>query len=229
MSDYVTDLKSVLDQALRVLQAMVDIAADAGWLYSALGAMHLTQMVSHGRFLDGPQLSHLPGIDAPAEAALAARGWRYLPQVIHADERELARTLSRHLQHKHMAELTALLASLPATTLAAAPPPHAVAAGAECALAVTVGATNARTRRAAHAPGFPKARAGGWWLVLGEGGELFALKRVSAPVSARAPPLKTELLLCAPDEPGTYRYDVYLISDSYIGLDQQTTVTLVVE
>jgi activating signal cointegrator complex subunit 3 len=229
MSDYVTDLKSVLDQALRVLQAMVDIAADAGWLYSALGAMHLTQMVSQGRFLDGPQLSHLPGIDGPAEAALAACGLRYLPQLIHADARELARILSRHVHAKSLADLTALLGSLPATTLVAEPPPDAVAVGADCALAVTVGATNPRVRRSAHAPGFPKARAGGWWLVLGEGEELFALKRISAPASERAPPLKTELLLCAPEEPGTYRYNVYLVSDSYIGLDQQTTVTLVVE
>ena len=43
-------------------QAMVDIAADGGWLHTALGAMRLTQMVTQGRFLDASQLSDLPGI-----------------------------------------------------------------------------------------------------------------------------------------------------------------------
>jgi len=99
----------------------------------------------------------------------------------------------------------------------------------ECAVAVTIEATNPRARRAAHAPGFPKPRTSGWWLVLGLGEELFALKRVAAPPSARAPPLKTELQLCAPEDVGTHEYQLYLISDSYIGLDQQMTINIVVE
>ena len=32
MADYATDTKSVLDQAIRILQAIIDVAADAGWL-----------------------------------------------------------------------------------------------------------------------------------------------------------------------------------------------------
>ena len=43
ISDYVTDTKSVLDQSLRVLQAMTDVSADAGWLDTALVTMMLVQ------------------------------------------------------------------------------------------------------------------------------------------------------------------------------------------
>lgn len=43
ISDYVTDTKSVLDQSLRVLQAMTDVSADAGWLDTALATMMLVQ------------------------------------------------------------------------------------------------------------------------------------------------------------------------------------------
>lgn len=43
MSDYVTDARSVLDQSLRILQAMTDVAADAGWLATALSTMQLVQ------------------------------------------------------------------------------------------------------------------------------------------------------------------------------------------
>lgn len=62
VSDYITDTKSVLDQSIRILQAMVDIAAHGGWLATTLHVMHTLQMtlqVSH-RSARGP---------APAGAA----------------------------------------------------------------------------------------------------------------------------------------------------------------
>lgn len=45
ISDYNTDLKSVLDQSIRILQAMIDICANSGWLTSSLTCMRLLQMV----------------------------------------------------------------------------------------------------------------------------------------------------------------------------------------
>ncbi|KAF3773263.1 DExH-box ATP-dependent RNA helicase [Nymphaea thermarum] len=48
ISDYVTDMKSVLDQSIRIIQAMIDICANSGWLSSAIACMHLLQMVMQG-------------------------------------------------------------------------------------------------------------------------------------------------------------------------------------
>ena len=45
VSDYITDLKSVLDQSIRIIQAMIDVCANSGWLSSALTCMHLLQMI----------------------------------------------------------------------------------------------------------------------------------------------------------------------------------------
>jgi activating signal cointegrator complex subunit 3 len=45
MSDYITDLKSILDQSIRIIQAMIDVCANSGWLSSALTCMHLLQMI----------------------------------------------------------------------------------------------------------------------------------------------------------------------------------------
>ena len=81
MSDYVTDTKSVLDQALRVLQAMVDVAADGGWLFTALGAMHLAQMVTQGRWHADEGLGDLPGLDEPAVRMLHTKGVKGLRQL----------------------------------------------------------------------------------------------------------------------------------------------------
>ena len=206
------------------LQAMVDIAADAGWLHTALGAMSLTQMVSQGRFLDAPPLSDLPGMSAAAEEALAARGLTHLAQLVRLDAQALKRALGGTLGARQLSELSGLLATLPATELEAAPPPLAVEAGADCAISVTVSTGGRRARRSAFAPAFPKARGGGWWLVMGEGDELFALKRINLPSGSGSGPLKTELMMCAPEEPGVHECAVLLVSDSYIGLDQQVTV-----
>lgn len=45
ISDYVTDTRSVLDQAVRVLNAMLDIAAGFGLLHTTLRLLILHQML----------------------------------------------------------------------------------------------------------------------------------------------------------------------------------------
>ncbi|EFJ17506.1 hypothetical protein SELMODRAFT_420891 [Selaginella moellendorffii] len=45
ISDYVTDTKSVLDQSIRILQAMVDAAANGGWLRTTIRTVQLLQMI----------------------------------------------------------------------------------------------------------------------------------------------------------------------------------------
>lgn len=63
ISDYVTDTKSALDNSLRVLQAMTDAAADAGYLGTALAAMALVQSLMQVR----------PDSDMPSTPSLKAK------------------------------------------------------------------------------------------------------------------------------------------------------------
>ena len=51
ISDYVTDLRGVLDNAVRVIQALIDLAADAGHLSTTLAAMSLVQGLSQVRHM----------------------------------------------------------------------------------------------------------------------------------------------------------------------------------
>lgn len=46
ISDYVTDLRGVLDNGARVLQAVVDLAADRGYLSTTLAATALVQALT---------------------------------------------------------------------------------------------------------------------------------------------------------------------------------------
>jgi activating signal cointegrator complex subunit 3 len=45
ISDYITHLKSVLDQSIHIIHAMIDIFDNSGWLQNALTCMHLMQMI----------------------------------------------------------------------------------------------------------------------------------------------------------------------------------------
>ena len=233
MSDYVTDTKSVLDQALRVLQAMVDVAADGGWMFTALGAMHLTQMVSQGRFVGpdaGSELADLPHVGAGVEAALGKHGVRSLRDLLRARPDDLRRWLGGSRQRgsrqqpllgeAQLGELTGLLRTLPLMSMRTEPPKAALAPGQETSVTVHVEALNPASRRNAYAPRFPKAKKAGWWLMMGEEDELFALKRITLDRGH----LTAELQFAAAEEPGEHVYAVRLVSDSYIGLDLEGEV-----
>ncbi|CAG2249935.1 ASCC3 [Mytilus edulis] len=59
-TDYNTDTKSVLDQAIRILQAMLDVSADEGWLVTSLRIMQMVQMVIQGLWCHDNNLLTLP-------------------------------------------------------------------------------------------------------------------------------------------------------------------------
>lgn len=63
VSDYVTDTKSVLDQCLRVMQAMLDYCADQGWLTTSLSIVNLMQMCCQGRWMNSSDLLTLPHVE----------------------------------------------------------------------------------------------------------------------------------------------------------------------
>lgn len=63
-ADYLTDTKSVLDQAIRILQAMIDIAAERGWLATTLRTQQLMQCVIQARWHDDSPLMTLPHVEA---------------------------------------------------------------------------------------------------------------------------------------------------------------------
>ena len=47
-TDYITDTKSVLDQSLRIMQAVLDMCAHFGWLGTTLSIINLMQMTCQG-------------------------------------------------------------------------------------------------------------------------------------------------------------------------------------
>lgn len=64
ITDFITDTKSVLDQSIRVLQGMIDIATHKGSLQNALNLINLMQMLIQGQWLNQSPFLNLPHINA---------------------------------------------------------------------------------------------------------------------------------------------------------------------
>ena len=81
-SDYYTDLKSVLDQTIRVLQAMIDVSAENGWLATTLQIQSLMQMVIQGRWAHESSLLALPFVEHEFLYLFKAKNVQCVPQLL---------------------------------------------------------------------------------------------------------------------------------------------------
>ncbi|KAH6557931.1 hypothetical protein KP509_1Z085500 [Ceratopteris richardii] len=218
ISDYVTDTKSVLDQSIRIIQALVDLAANGGWLKAALNAMHLLQMVMQGLwFKEDDKFAMLPYADERIIGVFKRNGMMDLQTVKRCPSNFLAQVLQPFLSGPEFAELTKCLAQLPHidTTWEL----HNVRKRNEALLTVEVILRRVSPLRQkdarAYAPYYPKVKDESWWIVIGnkKTSELLALKRVHF-----VDYLKTQLVISPDLQEDT---TLFLVSDCYIGLDQE--------
>ncbi|KOB71269.1 Uncharacterized protein OBRU01_13977 [Operophtera brumata] len=63
-TDYLTDTKSVLDQTIRILQAMIDTSAENGWLSVCLSCQLLMQSIVQARWPADSPLTTLPHVES---------------------------------------------------------------------------------------------------------------------------------------------------------------------
>lgn len=69
IADYVGDQTSVLDQAIRIVQAFIDILTEMGYLSSCLQMVQLLQCIKCARWPTDPPASILPGLEGVDLAA----------------------------------------------------------------------------------------------------------------------------------------------------------------
>eukprot|EP01018_Ginkgo_biloba_P014054 Gb_18049 [translate_table: standard] len=223
ISDYVTDLKSVLDQSIRIIQAMIDVSANSGWLKSAINSMHLLQMVMQGLWFDkDSSLSMLPRMNDSLVSILQQNGISHLQQLLELPKPSLQRLLQPVLTQPKLLELFQGLGCFPRIQvkwklqkkeLSHEENPYL--------LEVKLKRMNSMNKNSrAFAPRFPKIKEEAWWLVLGntDTWELYALKRVSF-----ADSLATNMVI-PPHQVNLKGTTLFLVSDCYLGFEQQYAV-----
>ncbi|NWU79001.1 ASCC3 protein, partial [Onychorhynchus coronatus] len=270
--DYATDTKTVLDQAIRICQAMLDVAAHHGWLVTALNITNLVQMVVQGRWIHDSSLLTLPNIEL--QHLYLFRKWSQgqrksvhggyqgpiecLPELMAAcegKENVFASILDSELQTTHISQAWNFLCRLPILNVSLSikgswddlvqpqnevPVPSLTTdtrddkrwiklhADQEYVLQINLQRTQmgyqGKQDSKAIAPRFPKVKDEGWFLILGEVDkkELIALKRTGYVRNRNT----VSLAFYTPETPGKCIYTLYLMSDSYLGMDQQYDIYL---
>uniref|UniRef100_A0A8C4PYW3 SEC63 domain-containing protein n=1 Tax=Eptatretus burgeri TaxID=7764 RepID=A0A8C4PYW3_EPTBU len=261
--DFATDAKSVLDQAIRILQAMLDAAANCGWLVTALVVTQLVQMLVQARWVHDETLLTVPNVEKRHLALLKKLGMQVgtnagayhgpaevLPELMEAckGRQEAFEILLRRAEMPaqqikqawtYLSQLPMLFVSMSVCdteTKTAVQVDIGLDAnirdarrwirllpGQEHVLVINIQRKQlARSRfdGKGQAPRFPKQKDEGWILMLGlrDSRELVALKRIGALRGGRG---SVTLSFSTPKTVGRCIYTVYVMSDSYLGLDQQ--------
>ncbi|KAG0650299.1 Meiotically up-regulated 81 [Hyphodiscus hymeniophilus] len=218
ISDYVGDQTSVLDQAIRVMQASIDVLTELGYLSSVLQMITLMQCIKSARWPTDFPLSILPGVstDTPSNTslpttlqALTAQSQKVYESTLSA--LRLPMTTSQRFQ-KAALQLPNLSISLQNLTA--------------LSLSVVLTRKNAYTERngKVFAPRFPKSQTEGWFVVLcrEESDEIVALKRVGIAVGGRGNLSARAEIKLPEDGKGGFdegrRFDVLVVSDAYPGM-----------
>ncbi|KAL4233009.1 activating signal cointegrator 1 complex subunit [Mactra antiquata] len=259
-TDYNTDTKSVLDQAIRICQAMLDVCADQGWLVTSLRITQLIQMIVQGRWWHDSSLLTLPHVTPYhiycfklKKNKLSANNGRLetLPELItvcdgHYDV--LNNMLNGEMEKQHIDQIYQVLTKLPQIEVRFTLKGWWEGRGAQDHMAIDISKQggkltdkdwikvhadqeyviqvhlnrinkNRKNDRKAYSPRFPKPKDEGWFLIVGEveSRDLVALKRVPY-IQGKS---EIQMSVYMPENPGRVIYTVYLMSDSYLGLDQQ--------
>lgn len=218
ISDYITDLKSVLDQSIRIIQAMIDICANSGWLSSTISCMHLLQMIMQGLWFEKDSaLQMIPNMTLDLVGTCRKKGVFSVQQLLDLPRSSLqamvgnkdASNLYQDIQHFPRIQMNLKLQT------------RGDKGGNVFRLNIRLEDVNRRRKTSrAHVPRFPKVKDEAWWLVIGNSvsSELLALKRVSF----------TSRLVTHMDLPSTsvtsQGLKLILISDCYLGYELEYSI-----
>eukprot|EP00457_Paulinella_chromatophora_P000104 gb/GEZN01000104.1/.p1 GENE.gb/GEZN01000104.1/~~gb/GEZN01000104.1/.p1 ORF type:complete len:2168 (+),score=390.44 gb/GEZN01000104.1/:405-6908(+) len=220
------DQDTVLPLALRLLQAMVDVISSSGWLSPALACMEMSQMVTMGCWNNDSRLLQLPHFDKALAKKCDKARVKEVPDLLEMEDDDRSKLLD--LSPAKLRDVAVACNAYPDIEVKyTVEDEKRVRSGERVVLAVTLtrdpeeeedDGSNGVPR--CIAPRFPELRTEGWWLVVGRKGkgknELTAIKRVAMNKKM----MKIKLDFVAPEQ-GTHDLVLYLMSDSWLGCDQE--------
>ncbi|XP_060805871.1 activating signal cointegrator 1 complex subunit 3 [Amyelois transitella] len=244
-TDYLTDTKSVLDQTIRILQAMIDTSAENGWLSVCLSCQILMQCIVQARWPADSPLTTLPHVDSQhlymfsqmsKETKKPCMMLNGLKVACVRNYELLAKYMRREFDEHQIEQIYKAICDLPTLDIKLSvrglwfdsdgeqdkrikQPPNRewmpIHADQEYTLVIELNRRGGNPNNVL-CPRFPRGKNEGWFLTVGtvDDGELHALKRI--------PPKGTaQVTFYTPNYTGRIIYTVYIMSDSYMGLDQQ--------
>lgn len=224
ISDYVGDQNSVLDQAIRIVQASIDVLTEMGHLQSVKQMIMLLQCVKSARWPEDGPMSILPGVDVEKEKKRIAKDvvqLKNLVEVTTAPRNAVEGALkSLGVPNVSHPKIFKVLSQLPQLRVEAQ---DVNALGLVVHLARLNQAMDREHR--IYAPRYPKPQTEGYFVLVSDAahGDILGLKRVGwQPANkggnAGRPTTRATIKL-PPGNGGERKVRVDVLSDSYIGME----------
>ena len=223
--DYKTDTKSVLDQAIRILQAMIDVAADEGYLSTVKNIIILLQMIVQACWFDTSPISLLPGLDNNISKILEEKGYNSINDIISklSNVKSILKPILSSLKYDKFEKDIEII---PKISMKLGKISKNVKPGEMVSIKVLLN-RESKQSKFVHAPKFPKKVIENWFLLLAdeEYNEVLSVKRIPLKMNS-----SSILEFISPPDSGEYEFTVCFISGSYLSLEtKQKFIINVVE
>ncbi|KAL2004915.1 hypothetical protein VTN00DRAFT_2765 [Thermoascus crustaceus] len=229
--DLAKDQEVIVSKVLNLLSACVDVLSSEGHL-NAMNAMEMSQMVVQAMWdRDSPlkQIPHFtPEVIKVANEYNIKDIFEFMEAMDPSENKDYATLVKRlGLDNKQLAQAAAFTNDkYPNVDLDfQVEDPENITAGEPAYLKIKIERDveeDEEPDTTVHAPFYPGRKMENWWLVVGEEStkSLLAIKRVTI---GRKLEMRLEYVV---PTPGEHELTLYLMSDSYVGVDQDPTFTV---
>ena len=224
--DLAKDQEIILSKVLNLLSGCVDVLSSEGHL-NAMSAMEMSQMVVQAMWDRDSPLKQIPHFTPEVIAAVNAEGIKDIIEFMDAMSEKKAASLVKRtgLDNKQLAQAAEFTNNkYPNIDLEFEMEEGEITAGVPAYLNIKLEREmddeddDTEPDITVHAPFYPTKKVENWWLVVGgANNSLLAIKKVTI---GRLLELRLEYIV---PTPGKHELTLYLMSDSYVGVDQDPT------
>lgn len=225
------DLKMILKQVSHLVDGMLEISVMKSWLQTTLNLIELQQYLTQGLWYNHPPFLQLPHLTEAEVKHIytgknAVRGMhQYLS--MKAEERKGLNNLT-DAQRAEVNQVCDMLPNIELSIKVGVEDEKEIAEGDIMTITVEITRKNVKegdTCDLVYAPHFPYPKAERWLCVVGDAklNHLHAFDKITS--QERTASLKLQLQ--APTSAGSYQLEVFVKSDSYIGLDLRAIVKVI--
>merc|ERR1711871_219519 len=230
-SNLTQDLNWILKISMKLIQAIVDVISSQGWLRPAIAAMELSQMIVQGLWDKDSPLKQIPHFSD----AVIEQCQRMEPAIesvfdLLELEDDVRNGLLKDLSSQQVSDVALFCNAYPNVEVDYEKNfEDEITAGDSYSVVVQLqreidedDEEDVSLSRVVSSR-YAESKMEGWWLVIGDSNSnsLLAVKRMTLERKAGV-----KLDFIAPDDPGDYTFRLFLLSDSYLGCDQEYEINV---
>merc|ERR1719242_41477 len=233
-----SDRNKMVTQCIPLLWAMLDLLSTEQWLKPALICLELCQMITQGLWDTDSPVMQLPHITRETASAFKKAGVEGIFDLVELEDDE-RNDLLKPFSQAQQADIAKVCNLYPNIDISFELPEETIHQGKEVTISVKIEREDItdddelteEEKAAKHIPTqyvncplFKAPKVETWFLVLGDSkkNKLHTVKRFTMTKLL----MTLELTFTAPERPGKYAYSIYLMSDSYLGADQELPCTV---